>query len=228
MDQFSVIYEDNHLIAVNKTAGVLVQGDATGDEPLVELIRNYIRVKYKKPGNVFCGVIHRLDRPVSGLVVFARTSKGLERMNKVFKERKITKTYWAVVTTNPVIEADILTHWIVKDKDKNIVHCYNKPKHGAQEATLEYKLLGKIGKEFLLEVKPHTGRPHQIRAQLSKMGFPIKGDMKYGSEHKMRGNRIFLHARRLEFEHPIKKTPIRLEATVPFIDDWRKFRHLTR
>ncbi|MGB0525098.1 MAG: RluA family pseudouridine synthase [Flammeovirgaceae bacterium] len=224
--KFSVIYEDNHLIAVNKPAGLLVQGDATGDEPLVELVRDYIRVKYEKPGKVFCGLIHRIDRPVSGLVLLARTSKGLERMSKLFQAREVKKTYWAVVTTNPESEEGTLTHWLVKDKAKNLVHGYYKPRHGAQKAVLDYKLLGMIGKEYLLEVTPHTGRPHQIRVQLSKMGCPIKGDMKYGSEQKMRGGRIFLHSRRLEFIHPTKKEPVRIEATVPSIDDWRKFKHL--
>lgn len=226
MDSFSVIYEDNHLIAVNKVSGLLVQGDSTGDEPLVELVRDYIRKKYEKPGNVYCGLAHRIDRPVSGLVVLAKTSKGLERMNKLFEKREVKKTYWAVVTNNPEVEEGRLTHWLVKDKNKNLVHGYNKPRHSAQKAELDFKVLGKIGKEYLLEINPITGRPHQIRVQLAKMGCPIKGDMKYGSEQKMRGGRIFLHARRLEFIHPIKKEPIRIEATVPKIDDWRKFKHL--
>lgn len=227
MEPYQVIYEDNHLIAVSKSPGILVQGDQTGDAPLNELLKIYIGKKYNKPGNVFCGVIHRIDRPVSGLVVFARTSKGLERMSKLFANRSITKTYWAVVGERPQKDADELRNWIVKDQDKNRVHCYEKEKNGAKEAHLSYRLLGKVGKDYLLEVTPHTGRPHQIRAQLAKMGCPIKGDLKYGSKTKFAGGRaIMLHSRMLTFEHPVKKNPMRLEATVPDHDDWRKFKHL--
>ena len=223
---FEVVYEDNHLIAVSKSPGILVQGDQTGDLPLSEMVKEYIRNKYKKPGNVFCGVIHRIDRPVSGLVILAKTSKGLERMSKLFLERKIQKTYWAVVTNRPEAEEGELVNWIVKEENKNIVHCFTKPKHNAKEARLCYKLLGKVGRDYLLEVEPYTGRPHQIRAQLAKMGCPIKGDMKYGSKTKVEGGAIMLHSRKLAFEHPIKKEPIRIEVTVPMHDDWRKFRQL--
>lgn len=225
-EEFIVVYEDNHLIAVSKAPGILVQGDQTGDVPLSEMVKEYIRKKYKKPGNVFCGVIHRIDRPVSGLVMMAKTSKGLERMSKLFLNRQIQKTYWAVVTNRPEAEEGELTHWIVKDENKNMAHCFNKAKHNAKEAKLSYTLLGKVGRDYLLEVKPYTGRPHQIRVQLAKMGCPIKGDLKYGSTTKVDGGAIMLHSRKLEFEHPIKKEPIRIEVTVPVHDDWRKFRHL--
>ena len=225
MRGFQVIYEDNHFIAVNKESGILVQGDSTGDEPLVERVREFIRYKYDKPGNVFCGLIHRIDRPVSGVVILAKTSKGLERMNKVFHDRKITKTYWAVVTDRPEEDEAELIHWIEKATNKNTARCYIRPKGKAQQARLHYKLLGKIGRDYLLEVTPYTGRPHQIRVQLAKIGCPIKGDRKYGSNEHVKG-RIFLHARKLTFEHPVKKQPMRLEATVPDHDDWRKFKHL--
>jgi len=225
MKGFQVIYEDNHLIVVNKEAGVLVQGDETGDAPLVELVRDYIRDKYNKPGNVFCGLVHRIDRPVSGLVILARTSKGLERMNKVFHDREVQKTYWALVSNRPEEDEGELIHWIEKDKNKNMAHCYSRPKGTAQKAHLSYSILGYIGRDYLLEIKPHTGRAHQIRVQLAKMGCPIKGDLKYGSTERVQGM-IFLHARKLEFEHPIKKVPVRLEATIPSHDDWRKFKHL--
>jgi 23S rRNA pseudouridine1911/1915/1917 synthase len=226
MDGFQVLYEDNHLIAVSKAPGVLVQGDNTGDTPLSELVKDYLKYKYEKPGNVFCGVVHRLDRPVSGLVLLAKTSKALERMNKIFHDRKVEKVYWAVVTNRPEAEEGSLAHWIVKDETKNIVRCLSKEKDGAKQALLDYRLLGKVGKDYLLEVKPHTGRSHQIRAQLAKMGCPIKGDLKYGSTTKMDDGSIMLHSRRLSFEHPVQKTPCRLEATVPDHDDWRKFKHL--
>ncbi|MFT5618830.1 MAG: 23S rRNA pseudouridine1911/1915/1917 synthase [Arenicella sp.] len=223
---FQVIYEDNHIIAVNKDAGLLVQGDSTGDQPLVELVRDYIRKKYDKKGNVFCGLAHRIDRPVSGVVVLARTSKGLERMTKLFETREIQKTYWAVVTEKPEIEEGDLYHWIEKDRIKNVVKAHNSSKKTAQHAHLHYSLLGMIGRDYLLEIKPTTGRPHQIRVQLGKIGCPIKGDLKYGSTEKV-GGMIFLHARKLTFEHPIKKIPIRLEAKLPEeIDNWRKFKHL--
>ena len=227
MEKYQVIYEDNHLIAVSKAPSVLVQGDQTGDTPLSELVREYIRKKYKKPGNVFCGVIHRIDRPVSGLVILARTSKGLERMTKLFANREVTKTYWAVVSNRPPQDEEELRHWILKDREKNRVHCLSKEKNGAKEAVLNYKTLGKVGKDYLLEVTPHTGRPHQIRAQLAKIGCPIRGDLKYGSKNKFdNGKAIMLHSRQLAFEHPVKKEHTRIEATVPSHDDWQKFKHL--
>lgn len=221
-----VIYEDNHLIAVNKPAGMLVQEDDGGDMPLEELVKEYIKEHYDKPGKVFCGVVHRIDRPVSGVVLLARTSKALERMNKMFMERQITKIYWAVVTEQPDAEEGELLHWIAKEPDKNLVKCYTSPRPDAKEARLSYRVIGRVGKDFLLEIDLYTGRPHQIRAQLSKMGWPIKGDLKYGSTSSYPTGEIMLHSRKMLFEHPVKKEPCMLVAEIPNSDDWRKFQQL--
>lgn len=226
MDPFQVIYEDNHLIAVNKQAGILVQGDSTGDLPLSEMVKDYIREKYQKPGNVFCGVIHRLDRPVSGLVVLARTSKGLERMSKLFKERKIEKTYWALVKERPEEDSGTLVHWLIKDKTKNTTRAYLKPYKEALRSELKYTIKAKVNKYFLLEVEPITGRPHQIRVQLAKMGSPIKGDIKYGYPERNKDGSIHLHARKLSFIHPIKNDLTTISARLPNDQVWRDFEHL--
>lgn len=226
MNPFQVIYEDNHLIAVNKQAGILVQGDSTGDLPLSEMVKDYIREKYQKPGNVFCGVIHRLDRPVSGLVVLARTSKGLERMSKLFKERKIEKTYWALVKERPEEDSGTLVHWLIKDKTKNTTRAYLKPYKDALRSELKYTIKAKVNKYFLLEVEPLTGRPHQIRVQLAKMGSPIKGDIKYGYPERNKDGSIHLHARKLSFIHPIKNDLTTISARLPNDQVWRDFEHL--
>ena len=225
-DNIEILYEDNHLIAVNKPSGILVQGDKTGDEPLSEIVREYIRIKYKKPGNVFCGVIHRIDRPVSGAVMLARTSKGLERMAKLFQEKKIKKTYFAIVERRPELEEGRLVHWLVKDSNKNFTHAHERQVKDSKLSDLSYKLKGKVSGYYLLEVKPGSGRPHQIRAQLAKMGCPIKGDVKYGSKHKNKGGSIHLHAYQLEFEHPIKKEPVRITAGFPKDQVWQLVSHL--
>ncbi|MEN7547672.1 RluA family pseudouridine synthase [Rapidithrix thailandica] len=227
MQPFQVLYEDNHLIAVNKPSGLLVQGDSTGDEPLSEMVKKYIKRKYNKPGQVFCGVIHRLDRPVSGVVVFARTSKALERMNKLFQNRDVDKTYWAVVHKRPPEDEDTITHYLIKDPSKNITKAYTRPSGKAQKAELHYKILGKVGSYYLLQVNPTTGRPHQIRAQLAKIGCPIKGDIKYGYSEKNRGGFIHLHARKLSFIHPVKKEPCLIDARVPQDSVWDQFRQLS-
>src|SRR5690349_7244348 len=182
MDQkpFTVIFEDNHLLVVNKSSGVLVQGDATGDVPLVELCKQYIKEKYHKPGEVFLGVVHRLDRPVSGVVVLARTSKALERMNALFREKETTKTYWAIVRSKPPQPEGTLIHWLQKDEKKNKTTVYKKETGNALRSELSYKVLGSAEGHWLLQVNPVTGRSHQIRAQLASMGCPIKGDVKYG------------------------------------------------
>lgn len=221
---FSVIYEDNHLLIVNKVNGVLVQGDETGDKPLVELCKEYIKEKYQKPGAVFLGVVHRLDRPVSGVVVFARTSKSLERMNALFREKETKKTYWAVVKNKPPKEQDTLVHWLLKDEKKNKTTFFTKETSGALRSELSYRVIGTAQGHWLLQVNPITGRSHQIRVQLASMGCPIRGDVKYGyAEIINNGRSINLHAMALEFVHPVKKELIRVEAPLPDDSFWRYF-----
>jgi len=221
---FSVIYEDNHLLIVNKAAGILVQGDSTGDKPLVERCKEYIKEKYNKPGAVFLGVVHRLDRPVSGVVVLARTSKSLERMNALFRDKETKKTYWALVKHKPTREADTLIHWLIKDEKKNKTTFYTKETSGAQRSELSYKIIGTSHGYWLLEVNPVTGRSHQIRVQLASMGCPIRGDVKYGDEQPNdAGRSISLHAKKLEFVHPVKKEFMKFEAPLPDDDFWSYF-----
>ena len=218
-----VIYEDNHLFIVNKPAGTLVQGDQTGDKPLIDQGKEYIKEKHNKPGAVFLGLVHRLDRPVSGVVVMARTSKGLERMNEQFRKRKVKKIYWAVVKKKPRSKEGELTHYLEKNTVKNVVRVYDKPREGAQKATLHYRLLGKLNDHFLLEVIPITGRPHQIRVQLSAMGCPIRGDLKYGFPKPNEDGNINLHARRLHLMHPVKKEWMVVTAPLPENSFWEQF-----
>jgi len=224
-ENFSVIFEDNHLIAVNKPAGWLVQGDETGDTPLSDFVKEYVKHRYKKPGDVFLGTIHRIDRPVSGAVIFARTSKALERMNKLFEERKVKKTYLAIVENRPEELEGTLLHFIAKDQEKNIVHISTTQKNKHYKlAKLEYKLLAGLGDHHLLEVTPHTGRPHQIRAQLGKIGCPIRGDVKYGAKRTNEDGRIHLHSAALEFIHPVQQTLVSIKAALPNEQLWRLFR----
>jgi len=220
---YQVVYEDNHLIIVNKAPGVLVQSDATGDECLTDMLKSYIKTKYNKPGEVFLNPVHRLDRPVSGLVVYARTSKGLERMNALFRKREIQKTYWAVVARKPAQKEGKLVNWLVKDEARNVVTAYDREVPNSQKAELYYRWLGEINRFHLLEVNPITGRPHQIRVQLSTMGCPIRGDVKYGYPKFNPGNNINLHARRLFFEHPVKKEPMLCRAGLPNDPFWEEF-----
>ncbi|HMQ48925.1 MAG TPA: RluA family pseudouridine synthase [Saprospiraceae bacterium] len=224
MSGLEVLFEDNHLIAVNKPAGILVQGDETEDRPLGEYVKDYIKHRYQKPGDVFLGVIHRLDRPVSGVCVFARTSKALSRMNELFKNRDIQKTYWAITNQRPEPLSGHLIHYIEKDKNKNLAHAYLRQRNqAAKQSELDYKLIGSLGSHHLLEVKPLTGRPHQIRAQLAKIGCPIMGDVKYGHKQANRNGAIHLHCRNLSFLHPVKKEMVSITASLPRDQIWSLF-----
>jgi 23S rRNA pseudouridine1911/1915/1917 synthase len=220
---FEIIYEDNHLLIVNKASGILVQGDATGDVPLVELCKEYVGKKYQKPGAVFLGVVHRIDRPVSGLVILARTSKSLERMNALFRQNETKKTYWAITEHSPAVEAGNLVHWLIKDEKKNKTTAYPRETAGALRSELNYTIIAQREKQWLLRVNPITGRPHQIRVQLAFMGCPIKGDVKYGDATPFEDGSIALHARRLEFVHPVKKEPMTFEAPLPNTSTWKTF-----
>lgn len=219
-----IIYEDNHLIVVNKHAGEIVQGDKSGDEPLLERVRQYIKETYAKTGNVFCGLVHRLDRPVAGLVVFAKTSKALTRMNELFRTGGVKKTYWAITRNDPPREEDRLVSWIttVERTNKSIAHTHPRP--DAKEARLRYRLIGRSDRYNLLEVTLETGRKHQIRVQLSAIGCPVRGDLKYGDKRSNPDGSISLMARHIEFIHPVSKKPISLTAPLPVADPlWQKF-----
>lgn len=216
-DQVSgrILFEDNHLIAVNKRPGELVQGDITGDTPILEKVREYIRVKYDKPGNVFTGLIHRLDRPTSGVVVFAKTSKALARMNAIFEKREVEKTYWAIVAGCPQKEEDRLVHYLRKNQKKNKSEFFLKETNAAKKAVLSYKIVKKLEQYSLLEVELETGRHHQIRVQLSAIGHPIKGDLKYGFPRSNKDASICLHAKKVRFEHPVTNEEVLLDAPLP-------------
>jgi 23S rRNA pseudouridine1911/1915/1917 synthase len=218
-----ILYEDNHLIAVNKRSGDIVQVDETGDEPLDEMVKTYLAAKYNKPNGAFLGVVHRLDRPVSGVILFAKTSKALERMNAIFKNREVRKTYFAVVRNKPAMPEGNLVHWLIKNPQKNVVTAYNKEVPGSQRSELDYKLIGEVGGFYLLQVNPLTGRSHQIRVQLSTMDCPIVGDNKYGYPRGSRKGSICLHARRLEFIHPVQKEPVTIFAPLPIDGFWERF-----
>ncbi len=223
MNPLDVCYEDNHLIAINKSCGVLVQGDETGDVPLVELTKQYIKEKHHKPGAVFLGVVHRIDRPVSGVVLFARTSKSLSRMNELFRTRETEKIYWAITDQRPSRPEGTLTHWLLKDEKKNRTTAYSRETPGALHSELSYRVIEQHQGFYLLEVAPKTGRPHQIRVQLSDMGCPILGDVKYGSTSMTNPQSIALHARRLSFIHPVQKVPLTVQALPPNQSWWRSF-----
>ena len=210
-----VLYEDNHLIVINKRVGDIVQGDKTGDTPLSEHVKQYIKKKYDKPGLVFLGVTHRLDRPTSGIVVFARTSKSLSRMNKMFAEKATEKIYWAIVKNPPKKEKDTLIHWLKRNPKQNKSYAYPKEIPDSKRAELEYTVLKKLDNYVLLQILLKTGRHHQIRAQLATLGSPIKGDLKYGFDRSNPDGGIHLHARKLSFEHPVKKEMISFTAPPP-------------
>lgn len=223
-----VIHEDNHLIAVYKPAGVLVQGDITGDKTLADWVKRYIKDRYNKPGDVFLGIIHRIDRPVSGVVVFARTSKALSRMNEAFRERKVKKTYWAIIKGRPDHLEGKLVHYLTKDNTRNKAKAYQKlskrnQSQNAKKAELSYKTIGVLGDHTLLEVYPKTGRPHQIRVQLAAMNCIIKGDIKYGADVPNKDASIYLHCHSLSFVHPVKKEPVTISAPAPMLQMWREF-----
>lgn len=219
----TVVYEDNHIIIVNKTASEIVQGDKTGDVPLSETVKQYLKEKYGKPGNVFLGVTHRLDRPVSGLVVFAKTGKALSRLNEMFRLGEVKKTYWAVVKNRPPQTEGELTHWLVRNEKQNKSYAYDTERPNAKKAILHYRLIARSDNYYLLEVDLKTGRHHQIRCQLARMGCPIKGDLKYGAPRSNPDGSICLHARRVRFVHPVSKETIEVEAPLPAGNLWQGF-----
>ena len=216
-----VLYEDNHIIVVNKESGEIVQGDKTGDTPLSDIVKDYIKVKYQKPGNVFLGVVHRLDRPVSGAVVFARTSKALSRLNEMFRRGEVHKTYWAIVKNKPKADAATLVSWIVRNEKQNKSYAYDHEVKDSKKAVLDYRLIASGDTYHILEIRLHTGRHHQIRCQLAAMGCPIKGDLKYGSPRSNADGSISLLSHRVEFVHPVSKETIVVEAPLPDDNLWR-------
>lgn len=219
------LYEDNHIIIVNKQSGEIVQGDKTGDTPLSETVKKYIKEKYHKTGNVFLGVVHRLDRPVSGVVVFARTSKALPRLNEMFRTGEVHKTYWAITRNAPPQRHGLLEHWLVRNERQNKSYAYDREVPDSKRAMLEYSQIGHTDNYYLLEVHLLTGRHHQIRCQLAAMGCPIRGDLKYGARRSNPDGSISLVARRIEFTHPVSKLPICVEAPLPPHDPlWQAIR----
>lgn len=221
-----ILYEDNHLLVVNKKAGIPVQGDKSGDPALTDLVKDFLRVKYNKPGNIFAGLPHRIDRPVSGVVIICKTSKSLSRMTEAFREKKVKKTYLALVSNKPRFEKETLIHWIKKDQASNKVKVFLTEKSGALESQLEYEVIATHNKYFLLKIEPLTGRPHQIRAQLAKINCPIEGDLKYGSKDPAPDKSIYLHAASIEFSHPVKRIPLIVTAPLPDKPQWKLFKEI--
>ncbi|WP_460576907.1 RluA family pseudouridine synthase [Flavobacterium koreense] len=215
-----ILHEDNHIIVINKRVGDIVQGDKTGDKPLSEIVKEYIKDKYNKPGEVFLGVVHRLDRPTTGIVVFAKTSKALERLNKMFSERETNKTYWAVVKNKPPKNEDNLIHFLKRNEKNNTSKAHLKEVPESKKASLDYKIIKELNNYFALEINLHTGRHHQIRAQLQAIGCPIKGDLKYGFDRSNPDGGIHLHARKLAFTHPVSKEQIEIIAPTPSDAIW--------
>ena len=222
IDNLQILHEDNHLIIINKRSGDLVQGDKTGDMPLSDVVKGYLKKKYDKPGAVYLGVTHRLDRPTTGIVVFTKTSKALTRMNALFLNKKIAKTYWAVVKNKPSKPTDSLVHWLKKNPKNNKSKAYTKEVDQSKKATLHYKLIHSLDRYHLLEVNLETGRHHQIRSQLSAIGSPIKGDLKYGFDRSNPGGSIHLHARNILFTHPVSEELINVSAPPPNEVLWKE------
>jgi len=218
-----ILYEDNHLIAVYKRSSDLVQGDKTGDTSLDTEVKKYIGKKYNKTGEVFLGIVHRLDRPVSGVLLFARTSKALERLNEIFRTRQVKKVYYAIVREQPPEEEATISHFLKKNEKQNKSYVYDNEVKGSKEASLTYRIRGRSERFYLLEIELHTGRHHQIRAQLAKSGCPVKGDLKYGYPRSNDDGSISLFARKLEFIHPVKKVPLTITAHSPEGDVWSRF-----
>lgn len=223
-----VVYEDNHIIIVYKESGEIVQGDKTGDTPLAETVKAYIKEKYAKPGAVFLGVVHRLDRPVSGLVVFARTSKALSRLNDMFRKGEVHKTYWALVQNQPALPEGTLEHWLTRNEKQNKSYAYPREVPGSKKAILKYRLIGQSERYYLLEINLLTGRHHQIRCQLSAMGCPIKGDLKYGSKRSNADGSISLLSHRIDFIHPVSKEHIVVESPLPVDNIWQNIKFLEK
>ncbi len=219
----NVLYEDNHIIVVNKRGGEIVQGDKTGDKTLGDDVKAYIKEKYKKPGDVFLGTVHRIDRPTSGIVLFARTSKALTRLNQMFQDKEIQKTYWAVTEKAPAEKQGTLVHFLTRNETQNKSYAHNSEKNGSKRAELHYRLCGKSNHYFFLEIVPITGRHHQIRVQLSTVGCIIKGDLKYGAKRSNPDGSIHLHARKIEFIHPVSKEKISITAPPPDEANWNLF-----
>ncbi|MBJ2173693.1 RNA pseudouridine synthase [Aureibaculum sp. A20] len=219
-DNLQVLHEDNHIIIVNKRVGDIIQGDKTGDTPLSEIVKQYIAIKYQKKGNVFLGVVHRLDRPTSGIVIFARTSKALERLNKMLRDKEIKKTYWAIVKNKPEKEKDTLIHYLKKNPKNNKSTTFPKPTPEAKKAILHYQLIKTLDNYFLLKVDLETGRHHQIRAQLAAIKSPIKGDLKYGAKRSNPDGGISLHAKAIAFRHPVSKELISIISETPNEPVW--------
>ena len=214
-DNLQILHEDNHILVVNKRVGDIVQGDKTGDKPLSEVVKEYIKEKYNKPGKVFLGVVHRLDRPTTGIVVFARTSKALTRMNELFSNRETQKTYWAIVKNKPVKNEDKLVHYLKRNEKNNTSKAHIKEVPESKLASLDYKIIAELQNYYAVEINLHTGRHHQIRAQLAAIGSPIKGDLKYGFDRSNPDGGIHLHARKLVFIHPVSKENIAIIAPLP-------------
>lgn len=223
-----VLYEDNHLIIINKRAGEIVQGDKTGNEPLSDKVKAYLKDKYHKPGNVFCGVTHRLDRPTSGVVVFAKTSKALTRLNDMFRNGEVKKTYWAIVKNRPAVEEDTLIHYLIKNEKTNKSVAYDTEKPHTKRAVLHYRLIAASQNYYLLEIDLETGRHHQIRCQLAKIGSPLRGDLKYGAERSNPNGSISLHARTISFVHPVSKENISVIAPLPEDSLWNAFSQINK
>lgn len=220
IENIQILFEDNHIIIVNKRVGDIVQGDKTGDIPLSDVVKEYIKNKYQKPGNVFLGTVHRIDRPTSGIVIFARTSKALERLNEMLRDKKVEKTYWAVVKNTPPKEKDTLIHFLKKNLKNNKSTSYTKEIEGGKKAILQYQLIKKLDNYSLLEINLETGRHHQIRCQLAAIGCPIKGDLKYGFPRSNANGGIHLHAKKIEFVHPVCNEKIEITAPLPIDTIW--------